>query len=77
MNDGQENTELVCAAVVPVPGRVLAEQTIKDWVRHERGASYTPHVVLVLEQLPATGSQKPDRAALRHLIRSAQNSVQP
>jgi fatty-acyl-CoA synthase len=62
--------DLVCAAVVPAPGKTVSASVITEWVRQQRGDAYAPDVVLVLPELPTTGSAKPDRAALRDLVRA-------
>ena len=60
--------ERVCAAVVPTTAGRLSEQDVVQWVTEERGAAYAPEIVLILDELPTTGSHKPDRAALRRIV---------
>ncbi|HEY3688604.1 MAG TPA: AMP-binding protein [Streptosporangiaceae bacterium] len=62
---GPDGEEHVGAAVVPAPGARLDAETVVAWVRDHRGAAYAPEIVLVLDALPLTGSQKPDRTELR------------
>jgi fatty-acyl-CoA synthase len=63
-----DNDEHLCAAVVPTPTGHLSENDVVDWVREERGGLYQPDVVLILDELPTTGSHKPDRTALRRMV---------
>jgi fatty-acyl-CoA synthase len=64
---GPDGEEHVGAAVVPAPGARLDAETVIAWVRERRGAAYPPEIVLVLDALPLTGSQKPDHRELsRH-----------
>jgi fatty-acyl-CoA synthase len=62
-----DHDEQVCAAVVPKPARRIAPGDVTAWVREHRGAAYAPTTVLVLDELPTTGSAKPDRTALRRM----------
>jgi fatty-acyl-CoA synthase len=66
-----DNDERLCAAVVPTPTGHLSEKDVVDWVRAERGGLYQPDVVLILDELPTTGSHKPDRTALRRMVTRA------
>ncbi|MGH3770094.1 MAG: AMP-binding protein [Pseudonocardiaceae bacterium] len=63
-----DNDERLCVAVVPTPTGHLSENDVARWVREQRGGLYQPNVVLILDELPTTGSQKPDRAALRRMV---------
>ena len=63
-----DNDERLCAAVVPTPTGHLSEKDVVRWVREERGGLYQPDVVLILDELPTTGSHKPDRTALRRMV---------
>ncbi|MGH3924441.1 MAG: AMP-binding enzyme, partial [Pseudonocardiaceae bacterium] len=63
-----DNDERLCAAVVPTPTGHLSENDVVAWVRERRGRIYQPHVVLILDELPTTGSHKPDRTALRRMV---------
>lgn len=67
----RDNDERLCAAVVPTPTGHLSENDVIDWVREERGGLYQPDVVLILDELPTTGSHKPDRTALRRMVTRA------
>ncbi|MFI1919339.1 class I adenylate-forming enzyme family protein [Nocardia sp. NPDC020380] len=62
-----DNDESVCAAVVAAPNNTLSEDDIAEWARNELGGAYTPELVLILAKIPTTGSNKPDRNALRQL----------
>lgn len=66
-----DNDERLCTAVVPTPTGHLSEKDVVRWVRAERGGLYQPDVVLILDELPTTGSHKPDRAALRRMVTRA------
>lgn len=66
-----DNDERLCAAVVPIPTGDLSEDDVVRWVREKRGALYQPATVLLLDELPKTGSHKPDRAALRRMVTRA------
>jgi len=46
----------------------LSKNDVVGWVREKRGGLYQPDVVLVLDELPRTGSHKPDRTALRRMV---------
>jgi fatty-acyl-CoA synthase len=63
-----DNDERLCAAVVPTPTAHLSKNDVVRWVRAERGGLYQPDVVLILDELPTTGSHKPDRTALRQMV---------
>jgi fatty-acyl-CoA synthase len=63
-----DNDERVCAAVVPTPTNPLSQDDVVRWVGEKRGSLYQPEVVLILDQLPITGSHKPDRTALRQML---------
>lgn len=65
-----DNDERVCAAVVPTPAESLSKDDIIRIVHDERGAAFAPEIVLVLDELPTTSSQKPDRNALRRVVES-------
>ncbi|WP_211763321.1 AMP-binding protein [Kutzneria sp. CA-103260] len=67
VTDGSRD-EHVHAAVVTAPGSTLSEDEVIRWVGRERGAAYAPEVVTFLDELPQTGSHKPDRRALRQLL---------
>lgn len=62
------NDERLCVAVVPTATGSLFENDIIQWVGEERGGLYQPDIVLILDELPTTGSHKPDRAALRRMV---------
>ncbi|WP_405165613.1 AMP-binding protein [Nocardia sp. NBC_01499] len=66
---GSDNDEQVCAAVVPTPSHQLSEGDVTEWISAELGGAYAPEAVLVLEEMPTMGSNKPDRTVLRALIR--------
>jgi fatty-acyl-CoA synthase len=65
---GADRDERVHAAIVPAAGASVSGEDVIEWVGQERGAAYAPEVVVFLEELPRTGSQKPDRRALRQLL---------
>jgi fatty-acyl-CoA synthase len=65
---GADNDERVCAAVVPTPTHPLSPDDVVRWVGEKRGSLYQPEVVLILDELPITGSHKPDRTALRQML---------
>jgi len=62
------NDEQVCAAIVPKLKNAITEDEVVDWVTKNRGGAYSPEVVLIRESLPTTGSDKPDRNALRDAV---------
>jgi fatty-acyl-CoA synthase len=64
----EDNNERVCAAVVPTPTNHLSQDDVVRWVGEKRGRLYQPEFVLMLDELPITGSYKPDRTALRRMI---------
>jgi len=64
---GEDNDERVGAAVVPTPTHQLSRNEIASRVSVELGAPYVPEVILIVDTLPTTGSQKPDRDALRKI----------
>jgi fatty-acyl-CoA synthase len=65
---GADRDERVHAAIVAAADAHVSAQEVIDWVSQERGAAYAPEVVVFLDELPRTGSQKPDRRALRQLL---------
>jgi len=69
-----DRDERVYAAVVMAAGSRMSEEDVIQWVSQERGAAYAPEVVVFLDELPRTGSQKPDRRGLR---RSLSASIEP
>jgi len=62
--------------VVPTASGSLSEHDVVQWVVDKRGAAYAPEIVLILEEIPTTGSHKPDRAALRRIV-AEQELAQP
>lgn len=62
-----DNDERVCAAVVPASAGSITEGEVRRWVREQHGPAYEPELVLLLDAIPTTGSQKPDRGALREM----------
>ncbi|MBF6062811.1 AMP-binding protein [Nocardia terpenica] len=66
ITNGIDNDEKICAAIVPTPPEhKLSADDVTGWVRSELGDAYAPEVVLLLAEIPTTGSNKPDRTALR------------
>ncbi|MFI6041767.1 class I adenylate-forming enzyme family protein [Nocardia sp. NPDC051321] len=67
VTDGLVRDEKIAAAVVLRPPLRLSEAEVTAWIRTEMGGAYAPELVLILAELPTTGSNKPDRAQLRDL----------
>lgn len=63
----EDNEERVCTAVVPATANTVTAREVRRWVREHHGATSVPERVLLLDALPTTGSQKPDRVALRRM----------
>jgi fatty-acyl-CoA synthase len=58
----------VCAAVVINPPEAGSPDQLTRLVTERLGHHYTPETVLIVPEVPLTGAQKPDAAALRRLV---------
>jgi fatty-acyl-CoA synthase len=63
-----DREECLCAAVTVGDAASMSEDDATKWVTDRLGFRYAPEVVLVLEEIPVTGAQKPDLPALRVLV---------
>jgi acyl-CoA synthetase (AMP-forming)/AMP-acid ligase II len=65
--------ELVAAAVVPAPGRVVDVEELRERARAELSNYKVPRRIVVVErgELPSLANGKPDRLAIRALLAAA------
>ncbi|MBY8862062.1 AMP-binding protein [Nocardia sp. CA2R105] len=77
ITNGHDRDEKIAAAIVPTPPHRLHVDEVADWVRTELRSAYTPEVVLLLDHMPTTGSNKPDRIMLRQLATESTTNQSP
>ncbi|MEU8516760.1 AMP-binding protein [Kitasatospora sp. NPDC048722] len=65
---GPDLLERVHAAVTTAPGARVTKDQLHRWVRERSGPLSAPTSILVLPQIPLTGTGKPDLAVLRALV---------
>ena len=59
--------ERVCAAVVPATGAAVDAADLRHWVRPRLSGAQTPKTIVVVDELPRTGSGKVRRSDLSQL----------